>query len=56
MSAIVAIVFFMICLIPLGKNAKSLGMREYLILVLVTAAQIGVVILYLFTVERPPIV
>jgi hypothetical protein len=54
MTTIVPIIFLMILLMGIGKNSKKFGTREYLIILLITAFQIAVVVLYLFTVEPPP--
>ncbi|HXX62982.1 MAG TPA: hypothetical protein VEO56_04215 [Bacteroidota bacterium] len=55
MTTIVVLIFLMIGLIVLSKQSQKMGVREYLIIFLVTVAQVALVILYLFTVERPPI-
>jgi hypothetical protein len=54
MSTIVELIGLMVGLLFVGLRSKEMGMRKYLVIVLVTAAQIGLVVLYLFTVERPP--
>jgi hypothetical protein len=54
MTTIVSLIALMITLISIGKRTKVLGMREYLIIFLVTAFQIIIVVIYLFTVEPPP--
>ena len=55
MTTIVGLIALMIGLVYAGKRSKELGMRQYLLIILVTAAQIFLVVWYLFTVERPPV-
>jgi hypothetical protein len=55
MTTIVVLIFLMIGLIAISKQSEKMGMREYLVIFLVTVAQLVLVVLYLFTVERPPI-
>jgi hypothetical protein len=54
MTTIIELIVLMVGLFFVGRRSKEMGMRQYLIIILVTSAQIGLVVLYLFTVERPP--
>jgi hypothetical protein len=55
METIGYLVVLMIVVIAIAKNREEMGTREYLIIFLVTVAQVALVVYFLYTVERPPL-
>ncbi len=52
---IVIAALLVIYLISDGKRSKGMGLREYLVIFLVTCMQILVFLYYIYTLEQPPL-
>lgn len=52
---IVLIVVLMIALIPVGRNARSFGRREWLWIVGIALLQVSVAMYKMLTMEMPPL-
>ncbi len=50
-----AAVLLMIFLIGIGRNCKELGYKHYLVIILVTLAQVCILVFFMFTIEKPPL-
>jgi hypothetical protein len=50
-----AAIFLMILVIAIGKRSKELGYRQYLVIILITLAQVGILVFFMYTIEKPPL-
>jgi hypothetical protein len=48
-----AAIVLMIFLIGFGKNCKELGYKQYLVIILITIAQVCILVFFMFTIEKP---
>ncbi|MGA9362892.1 MAG: hypothetical protein WBW16_00805 [Bacteroidota bacterium] len=48
-----AAVLLMILLIGIGKNCKELGYKQYLVIILITFAQVCILVFFMYTIEKP---
>ncbi len=55
MSSLVAIVFFYLCAVLLGKQSSPRGLRTYVLLFLVALAQAAIVLVAMFLMNPPAI-
>ena len=53
MAAIAEVIFLMIGLAFIATRARKVGIKEYLVILLFTLAQLGVLILFMYTYEQP---
>jgi hypothetical protein len=52
---ILFVVFLMIVLIGVGKRSREFGLKQCLVIMLVTLLQVGVFVVYMYTMQRPPL-
>ena len=53
MAAIAGAIFLMIGLLVLGTRAQRIGTSQYLVIFLVTLAQLAIFVLFMITYEQP---
>jgi hypothetical protein len=52
---ILFVILLMIVLIGVGKRSRELGFRQCLVIMLVTFIQVCVFVIYMYTIQRPPL-
>jgi hypothetical protein len=52
---IILVTLLMIVLIGIGKCSREFGFKQNLVIVLVTLIQVCVFVIYMYTMERPPL-
>jgi hypothetical protein len=52
---IASVIFLMVLLLATGKRSKAFGLGQILMVLFVTMIQICILILYMYTMEKPPL-
>ena len=50
---IFSVIFFLIICIAIAKRSTKLGFQQYVIIVIITLIQVGIIVLTLYTTDRP---
>lgn len=50
---IVSVILMMVLLIWIGSHRKELGFKQYLVIILITIAQLCIMLFAMYTMERP---
>lgn len=51
---IVSVILLMVLLIAVAQRTQHLGLKQYLIIILITLIQVGIFVFFMFTMEQPP--